>query len=65
MASCICCSAFRPRYKKLVDNIYPDTSDGGLVTSEMQKLTYYALSAPEKLDRIGDYLAQRYMIDAV
>lgn len=55
----MCCPAFRPRYKRLVDNIFPATNDGGLVRSEMEKLTYYAASAPEKLDRIGEYLAHR------
>ncbi|XP_077967467.1 protein EFR3 homolog A-like [Styela clava] len=59
MTTCMCCPAFRPRYKRLVDNIFPTTHDGGLVRSEMEKLTYYAVSAPEKLDRIGEYLAHR------
>lgn len=53
----MCCPAFRPKYRKLVDNIFPKTNGGGLVRSEMEKLTYYAVSAPEKLDRIGEYLA--------
>ncbi|RWS17619.1 protein EFR3 B-like protein, partial [Dinothrombium tinctorium] len=35
----------------------------GLVKSNMEKLTFYALSSPEKLDRIGDYLAQRVARD--
>nr|CAB3241351.1 protein EFR3 homolog B-like [Phallusia mammillata] len=63
MASCSCCPAFRPRYKRLVDNIFPSVQSEGLVRSEMEKLTYYAVSAPEKLDRIGDYLARRLTRD--
>nr|CAI5832917.1 unnamed protein product [Callosobruchus analis] len=56
---CGCCSAFRPRYKRLVDNIFPVYPQDGLVKSNMEKLTFYSLSSPEKLDRIGEYLFQR------
>lgn len=56
---CGCCSAFRPRYKRLVDNIFPIYPQDGLVKSNMEKLTFYSLSSPEKLDRIGEYLYQR------
>lgn len=31
----------------------------GLVKNNMEKLTFYALSSPEKLDRIGEYLFQK------
>ena len=58
MDSCICCVPCKPRYKRLVDNIFPSSQEEGLVRSEMEKLTYYAVSAPEKLDRIGVYLAK-------
>jgi len=63
MVNCACCPACRPRYKRLVDNIYPSAPEDGLIRSEMEKLTYYAVSAPEKLDRIGDYLARRLTRD--
>lgn len=56
---CGCCSALRPRYKRLVDNVFPAYPQDGLVKSNMEKLTFYASSSPEKLDRIGDYLAQK------
>lgn len=56
---CGCCSAFKPRYKRLVDNIFPVYPQDGLVKSNMEKLTFYSLSSPEKLDRIGEYLYQR------
>ncbi|XP_064604803.1 protein EFR3 homolog B-like isoform X2 [Liolophura sinensis] len=60
MAGCCgCCSAMKPRYKRLVDNIFPVNPQDGLVKSNMEKLTFYALSSPEKLDRIGDYMAQK------
>lgn len=51
----------RPRYKRHVDNIFPTDPKEGLVRTEMQKLTYYALTSPRKLDRIGKYLAE-YLI---
>jgi len=57
--SCGCCSPLRPRYKRLVDNIFPDYPEDGLNKGNMDKLLYYAATSPEKLDRIGDYLAQR------
>ncbi|XP_049763760.1 protein EFR3 homolog cmp44E isoform X1 [Schistocerca cancellata] len=56
---CVCCSALRPRYKRLVDNIFPALPQDGLVKNNMEKLTFYSLSSPEKLDRIGEYLFQR------
>ncbi|GLV39615.1 stambha A [Carabus blaptoides fortunei] len=56
---CGCCSALRPRYKRLVDNIFPIVPQDGLVKGNMEKLTYYSLSSPEKLDRIGEYLFQK------
>uniref|UniRef100_A0A673BV36 Protein EFR3 homolog A n=1 Tax=Sphaeramia orbicularis TaxID=375764 RepID=A0A673BV36_9TELE len=37
----------------------------GLSKSDMEKLTFYAVSAPEKLDRIGAYLAERLSRDVV
>uniref|UniRef100_A0A673BS34 EFR3 homolog A (S. cerevisiae) n=1 Tax=Sphaeramia orbicularis TaxID=375764 RepID=A0A673BS34_9TELE len=58
---CGCCGPLRPRYKRLVDNIFPEDPKDGLSKSDMEKLTFYAVSAPEKLDRIGAYLAERLM----
>ncbi|KAA0711292.1 Protein EFR3 -like protein B [Triplophysa tibetana] len=71
MGVCGCCGALRPRYKRLVDNIFPEDpevrahsqSQDGLVKANMEKLTFYALSAPEKLDRIGAYLSERLSRD--
>ncbi|GBP64810.1 Protein EFR3 homolog cmp44E [Eumeta japonica] len=34
-------------------------TEDGLVKSNMEKLTFYSLSSPEKLDRIGEYLFQK------
>ncbi|KAL5015847.1 hypothetical protein ScPMuIL_005436, partial [Solemya velum] len=64
MAGCCgCCTALKPRYKRLVDNIFPVNPQDGLVKNNMDKLTFYAISSPEKLDRIGEYLAQRLSRD--
>lgn len=53
---CGCFGNLRSRYKRLVDNIFPSDPSQGLVKSNMEKLTFYALQAPEKLDRIGEYM---------
>jgi hypothetical protein len=58
-----CCADCKPRYKRLVDSIFPTNLQDGLVKSNMEKLTFYALSSPEKLDRIGDYLAKKLIHD--
>ncbi|CAH1255131.1 EFR3A [Branchiostoma lanceolatum] len=60
---CGCCGALRPRYKKLVDAIFPEDPQDGLVKTNMDKLTFYTIRAPEKLDRVGEYLAQRLSRD--
>ncbi|XP_078711912.1 protein EFR3 homolog B-like isoform X1 [Lampetra fluviatilis] len=60
---CGCFGAFRPRYKVLVDSIYPINPQDGLVKPSMERLTFYAVSAPEKLDRIGSYLSARLSRD--
>lgn len=63
MACIGCCKALRPRYKRLIDDIFPVNPEDGLVKNNMDKLTFYALSSPEKLDRIGEYLAARLSRD--
>ncbi|XP_048484194.1 protein EFR3 homolog cmp44E [Plutella xylostella] len=60
---CGCCSALRPRYKRLVDNIFPASPQDGLVKTNMEKLMFYSLSSPEKLDRIGEFLFQKVSRD--
>ena len=42
-----------------MDAIYPEIPGSGLVKSQMDALTYYAVTSPEKLDRIGEYLAEK------
>ncbi|XP_018907734.1 protein EFR3 homolog cmp44E isoform X2 [Bemisia tabaci] len=58
----MCCGCFgmgTPRYKHLVDHIYPNSPQEGLVKNNMEKLAFYAISSPEKLDRIGEYLLEK------
>ena len=60
MASCGCFCCRKPRYKRLVDSLFPaDPQDSSPVASDMDKLLYFAKSSPEHLDRIGEYLAMR------
>ncbi|XP_022089730.1 protein EFR3 homolog B-like isoform X2 [Acanthaster planci] len=56
---CNCLSSCKPRYKRLVDSIFPANPEDGLVRNNMERLTFYAVSHNEKLDRIGGYLAHR------
>jgi len=53
----------RPRYKRLVDNIIPSVPQDSLVKNNMEKLTFYALMSPDKLDHIGEYLFQKVSRD--
>ena len=62
MATC-CCSPCRPAYKRHVDAIYPAAAEDGLVKNKMESLVYFAMTSPEKLDRIGEYLAYRISRD--
>ena len=62
MAAC-CCSPCRPAYKRHVDAIYPAAAEDGLVKNKMESLVYFAMTSPEKLDRIGEYLAHRVARD--
>ncbi|KIH50110.1 hypothetical protein ANCDUO_19814, partial [Ancylostoma duodenale] len=50
-------------YRRLVDSIYPRSITDGLISSNMQKLIFYAISHPEKLERIGEYLVLRMSRD--
>jgi hypothetical protein len=54
-----CCSPCRPTFKRHVDGIYPADPEDGLVKNKMETLVYYAVTSPEKLDRIGEYLETR------
>ncbi|MFH4973809.1 hypothetical protein AB6A40_000518 [Gnathostoma spinigerum] len=58
-----CCAPCKPRYRRLVDAIYPRSLNDGLVTTNMQKLTFYAISQPEKLGRIGEYIVLKLSRD--
>lgn len=63
VSDCFCCGACKPRYQSKVDVIFPANVADGLVKGEMDKLTYYAMRSPEKLERIGAYLDVRLQKD--
>ena len=63
LESCLCCALCKPHYLRLVDNIYPRTLTDGLVAANMTKLTFYTITHPEKLNRIGVYLLDRLSRD--
>uniref|UniRef100_A0A0N5AA46 Non-specific serine/threonine protein kinase n=1 Tax=Syphacia muris TaxID=451379 RepID=A0A0N5AA46_9BILA len=63
MDLCCCTPPCKPRYRRLVDDIYIRSNTDGLHKSNMQKLTFYVLSQPEKLDRIGEYILLRLSRD--
>lgn len=50
---------FRQRYKKLVDKVFPSRPRSGLVQSKMDKLKYYSITSPEKMDRISKRLKRK------
>lgn len=54
-----CFGKLQPKYKRKVNQIFPRDPRDGLIKSNMDKLIFYALSSPEKLDRIGAYLARK------
>ncbi|KAF7629984.1 hypothetical protein Mgra_00009013 [Meloidogyne graminicola] len=59
-----CCSSCKPRYQRIVDNIYPRIPPYDVpISGNMQKLTFYSIFHPEKLNRIGIYLVQRLSRD--
>ena len=58
-----CCASCKPRYKRLVDAIYPRNLTDGVVSSKLMQLTFYSISHPEKLNRIGIYLVHHLSRD--
>jgi hypothetical protein len=45
--------------RRLVDGIYPAEASEGIVQANLAKLTYYAVTTPRKLPRIGKRLEKR------
>lgn len=54
-----CCTRCKKRYLRLVDAIYPRPPMENLVTANMTKLTFYSITHPENLNKIGGYLLYR------
>ncbi|KAI6183672.1 hypothetical protein M3Y97_00514100 [Aphelenchoides bicaudatus] len=63
MVSCFnsmfCCARCKKRYIRTVDAIYPRPPNEGVVMANMQKLTFYTITHPENLNKIGGYLLLR------
>ncbi|XP_003388363.1 PREDICTED: protein EFR3 homolog B-like [Amphimedon queenslandica] len=54
----VCCH--KPRYKRLVDGLYPeDVQNEDPLTQDLDKLLYLAKSDPQSLDDVGEYLTQK------
>ncbi|CAJ0586678.1 unnamed protein product, partial [Mesorhabditis spiculigera] len=63
MNGAYCCGPCKPRYRRLVDSIYPNNANDGPNGANLNKLTFYASSHPEKLARIGDCILLRLCRD--
>ena len=58
--ACCSCPCRKPRHVRLVDGLFPeDPNDSNPVSSDLDKLLYFARSSPEHLDRTGEHLALR------
>ncbi|OAF70521.1 hypothetical protein A3Q56_01734 [Intoshia linei] len=58
------CSPFRSKYVRLIDNIYPVNSENNPLNKQnLEKLTFYSMRQPQKLDRISRYLLYRLLLD--
>ncbi|CAF2697079.1 unnamed protein product [Rotaria sp. Silwood2] len=58
--NCFCCGHYLvPRYKRLVNNIFPQNPEHGLDKNNLERLRFYALVKPEKLDKSVRYMSQR------
>lgn len=56
--SCTCNKLYKPKFRRQVDRIYPgDPKVEKPIRAEMDKLVYYSMAHPEKLDRLGSYLS--------
>ncbi|VEL26742.1 unnamed protein product [Protopolystoma xenopodis] len=58
--TCYGCGPCRPRWMKLVDNLYSGNPQDN---SSHSKLTYFCSRKPEKVDRIANYLYRRMAND--
>ncbi|OAF66821.1 hypothetical protein A3Q56_05439 [Intoshia linei] len=50
---------FKPKYMRLIDNMYPKkivNSEYTIIKSALEKLTMYSMQQPQKLNRISRYL---------
>uniref|UniRef100_A0A0K8T3U5 Uncharacterized protein n=1 Tax=Lygus hesperus TaxID=30085 RepID=A0A0K8T3U5_LYGHE len=55
-------SVFKPKHKRLVDKIYATQKGSTEVTlNNMDKLTYYSINYPEKVNKVATYFHEKIM----
>jgi len=47
------------KYKRFVAAVYPKREEEGIVSANLSKLLFYAMTSPSKLQKIGEYLDAR------
>ncbi|CAF0935787.1 unnamed protein product [Didymodactylos carnosus] len=58
--NCYCCGYYCvPRYKRLVNNVFPQNPQAGLDKNNLERLRFYAVVKPEKLDKSFRYMAEK------
>ncbi|CAF3755419.1 unnamed protein product [Adineta steineri] len=58
--NCFCCGCYLvPRYKRLVNNVFPQNPQHGLDKNNLERLRFYAVVKPEKLDKSFRYMAEK------
>ncbi|CAF0850627.1 unnamed protein product [Adineta ricciae] len=58
--NCFCCGCYLvPRYKRLVNNVFPQNPQHGLDKNNLERLRFYAVLKPEKLDKSFRYMAEK------
>ncbi|CAM4871364.1 unnamed protein product [Rotaria socialis] len=58
--NCFCCGCYLvPRYKRLVNNVFPQNPQHGLDKNNLEKLRFYAVVKPEKLDKSFRYMSEK------
>ncbi|CAF0825293.1 unnamed protein product [Rotaria sordida] len=58
--NCFCCGCYLvPRYKRLVNNVFPANPQHGLDKNNLERLRFYAVLKPEKLDKSFRYMSEK------
>eukprot|EP01135_Chromosphaera_perkinsii_P003568 Nk52_evm26s248 gene=Nk52_evmTU26s248 len=61
---CFSCLKFsKLKYVRLIDAVYPANLEDPIVSDNVQALTYYAVTQPRRLNRIGKYVRKKISRD--